>query len=216
MMEVPQTTNTTLSIGTKIQDGAISRAKRYLKENYGNKYDADPHFNFIIIAMPKDSLKAVETKLDAYFKGRKAIDLLLSDLTYNSKDKFFSIPIVGEEVMNIHKDLLNILNAERNGCMREKDLEKMHSNNRDEEEIQNIKLYGYPRMLNKFTPHVTIGNIDKHNFDLEDVTNNLKTILKDIFNATIQIDHVAVSLYVDSEVQSNFKHVWSKEYRFGD
>jgi hypothetical protein len=210
-----KTTNTTLSVGTEIHNDTIARAKSYLSNNYNNKYNLDPHFNFIIIAMPESNIKKVEIALDDYFKDKKTLNLLLSTLDYEPKHKFFSIPVVGKEVMNFHKELLNILNGLRDGCIREKDIEKMQDGTRDPEEIQNIKLYGYPRVLSKFTPHITIGNVGLESFDIKEITNKLNTLLEGIFNKTIEIRKIGVSFYEEAEFQTDLKFLWTKEYDLG-
>ncbi|MFZ2664476.1 MAG: hypothetical protein WAX66_03880, partial [Patescibacteria group bacterium] len=70
-----KTTPNTISIGTQIHNDKIMEAKTYLKDNFDNKYDIDPHFNFIIMAMPDYRLKDLEAILDDYFKSLKPLKL---------------------------------------------------------------------------------------------------------------------------------------------
>lgn len=208
-----KTTKNTISIGTQIHDEKISQAKTYLKNQFGNKYDIDPHFNFVIMAMPEYRLKDVETLLDAYFGSKSAIHLDLGELHYEPKTKFFSIPIIGETVMVIHKELLDILNTIRDGYIRDKDLIRINEGRTDKEEEKYIKDYGYLRVLNKFMPHITIGNIQSTNeFDLDDVSKKLNAILGALYKQSISFNRVHAYFFEDADIQSDYKLFWEKDY----
>ena len=97
-----KTTKNTVSIGTQIHESKIMEAKNYLKKEFNNKYDIDPHFNFLIMAMPEYRVKDMETLFDEYFRNKKPLKIILGNLEYEDKHKFFSIPMLGEEIMDFH------------------------------------------------------------------------------------------------------------------
>lgn len=208
-----KTTKTTVSIGTQIHETKIMEAKTYLKKEFNNKYDIDPHFNFLIMAMPDYRIKDMERLFEKYFNNMHPLKIKLGNLEYEEKHKFFSIPMLGKEVMDFHKELISILNPIRDDYIREKDLLRINENRTDEEETQNILDYGYLRVLNKFIPHITIGNIQNdENVDIQQVKDTLNNILGNLYQSEITISEIYVSFIEDAEIQSDYKWLWEKEY----
>jgi len=208
-----KTTKNTVSIGTQIHETKIMEAKTYLKKEFNNKYDIDPHFNFLIMAMPDYRVKDMEMLFDKYFKSKLPLKIKLGNLQYEVKHKFFSIPMLGSEVMDFHKELISILNPIRDDYIREKDLQRINENRTDEEETQNILNYGYLRVLHKFIPHITIGNIQNNSdIDIQPVKNTLDNILGNLYQSDITISKIYVSFIEDAEIQSDYKWLWEKDY----
>lgn len=208
-----KTTPYALSVGTEVHSEIIRSAKAYLKQEFGNKYDADPHFNFIIMAMPLNKAKDIELTLNSYFKDKKPLKLKLGNLHYEEKQRFYSIPIVGEEVMTLHSEFIEILNPLRDDYIREKDLVRINEGKTDKLEEEYIHKYGYLRVLSKFTPHITIGNLQTENVDLGSITNNLNNILGNLYGSTLNITELRADLIEDAQVQTDYKRLWNKTYK---
>ena len=207
-----KTTPNTISIGTQIHNPIIMEAKAYLKENFGNKYDIEPHFNFIIMAMPDYRLKDLEQKLDVFFNKKTGIELKFGNLHFEEKQRFFSIPIINKDVMNIHKDLINLLNPIRDHYIREKDLVRIREGKTDELEERYIYDYGYLRVLERFIPHITIGNIKNEEFNLEEIKTRLDSILSNLYNTSLKVNELYATFIEDAEIQSDYKWIWEKTY----
>lgn len=210
---IAKTTPNTISIGTQIHNSNIMDAKTYLKENFGNKYDIDPHFNFIIMAMPEYRLKDLETCLDKFFTTKEIMNLQFGDLHFEEKQRFFSIPIINSEIMDFHKQLIDILNPLRDDYIREKDLIRTNEGRTDSLEKEYIYKYGYLRVLSKFIPHITIGNIKNEEFDFKEVKTQLDKILGNLYNSSLKINEVYATFIEDADVQSDYKWLWEKTYK---
>jgi hypothetical protein len=207
-----KTTPNTLSVGTQVHNANIMAAKAFLKKEYGNKYDAEPHFNFIIMAFPDYRVHDIEDRLDNYLKKLKPLKLKLGTLRYEEKQQFYSIPIVGEEAMTFHKELIAILNPIRDGYIREKDLVRITEGKTDALEEEYIYKYGYLRVLDKFTPHITLGNIQTAEADQDDIQNKLTDFLGTLYGSELTIDEIRADFILDADVQSNYKRLWTKIY----
>lgn len=208
-----KTTANSFSVGTGIQNETIMLAKDYLKQEFGNKYDAEPHIAFHIMAMPDYRIKDLEKICDEYFKKIKPIRLQLGNLRYDDVYRFFSIPIVGNEILTLHKELIETFNPIRDGYIRAKDLENMNSGKTDEIEEEYIYKYGYLRVLSKYTPHITIGDIATDNFNSDDVQKKLNSILSNLYGTALYVNELQAHYMEESGSQSNYKWLWKKSYK---
>lgn len=205
--------NTCLSAGTDIENNTIAQAKVYLSEKYNNKYNLTPHLTYMICPFPEYNLQKIIPELDAYFKEKRQLVLRLNDLHFNPRRKFFSMPISGTEVNDIHKDLVLLFNKFLDGSVRAKDIERIKAGERDAKEIELIKKYGYFRIFDNFTPHITIGNVEAEDAEIPAIEQKLKQMLADLINNDIIVDNVHVTFHTDSEVQSEMQEIWGKDYK---
>mgnify|MGYP007095771344 FL=1 len=134
------------------------------------------------------------------------------NLHFEEKQRFFSIPIINKDVMNIHKDLINLLNPIRDHYIREKDLVRIREGKTDELEERYIYDYGYLRVLERFIPHITIGNIKNEEFNLEEIKTRLDSILSYIYNTSLKVNELYATFIEDAEIQSDYKWIWEKTY----
>lgn len=210
------TTKYSISIGVEINNKSISDAKRYLKEKYGNKYDdPNPHVNFLIMAMPEGNESILDSVLNEYFNKISQINFELGQLHLEPKNNFFSLPILNDQIMEIHKDLIKLLNPIRNGTIRERDKERIDNNKTDLIEERYIYKYGYLRVLDKFTPHITIGNLVDGftNQDIPNIQKELDTRLNSLYFKRMNFDKVYAVHMQDAEIQSDYKILWEKFYK---
>jgi hypothetical protein len=114
--------------------------------------------------------------------------------------------------MNIHKDLINLLNPIRDHYIREKDLVRIREGKTDELEERYIYDYGYLRVLERFIPHITIGNIKNEEFNLEEIKTRLDSILSNLYNTSLKVNELYATFIEDAEIQSDYKWIWEKTY----
>ncbi|MFZ2663950.1 MAG: hypothetical protein WAX66_01160, partial [Patescibacteria group bacterium] len=103
-------------------------------------------------------------------------------------------------------------NPIRDSYIREKDLVRIHEGKTDNVEEEYIYKYGYLRVLDKFIPHITVGNIKNEVFEYKKITEHLDTILGSLYNTSIFINEIYASFIEDAEIQSDCKLVWEKTY----
>jgi hypothetical protein len=204
--------NTCLSVSSDIDNKIIARAKDFLTLNYKNHFNLSPHLSYAICPFPEDNLEKIKEELDKYFLGKSPFVFQLLDLAYEEKNKFFSISLAGEEIMKLHTDLVNLFNKYRSGCIREKDITRINDGKIGDKEIQLIKNYGYFRIFENFTPHITIGNVETNEEEVPNITKKLNEILIGLVGKSIEVDKIKVMWHTDSEVQSEMKSMWEKEY----
>lgn len=209
------TTKYSISIGVEVNDKTISEAKKYLKDKYRNKYDdPNPHVNFLIMAMPEGNNEKVDKILQNYFSKIGDISFELGGLHFEEKEAFFSLPILNDQVMKIHKDLIELLNPIRNGFIRERDKERIDSKKTDKVGEEYIYKYGYLRVLDRFTPHITIGNLVENytNLDIPIIKSELDKRLGHLYQNKIIFNKVYAVHMQDAEIQSDYKVLWEKFY----
>ena len=209
------TTKYSISIGVEVNNKSISDAKRYLKEKYGNKYDdPNPHVNFLIMAMPVGNKIRLNSILSKYFSMINQINFELGELHFEEKNSFFSLPILNDQIMDIHKDLIDLLNPIRNGMVRERDKERIDNKKTDPVEEEYIYKYGYLRVLDKFTPHITIGNLVNSfsDQDIPTIKKELDARLNTLYFKQMNFNKVYAVHMQDAEIQSDYKILWEKFY----
>lgn len=204
--------NTCLSSGTDLNIDSINEAKKYLTTQYNNKYSLPPHLTFMICPFPEYNLELVKTDLENYFKDKRSFVFSLGELQFEAKRKFYSIPVIGEEIMDLHRDLISLFNKYRDGHVREKDIERIKSGECTPQEIELTRQYGYFRIFEKFTPHITVGNIEVEDSEIPQITIKLIELLKDIEGKDITINKLNVIFHTDSTNQKMMKEIWIKDY----
>lgn len=204
--------NTCLSADTDINNKLITKAKDFLSKNYRNRFDLPPHLTYMICPFPEYNLEKVKINIDAYFKNKTPFVFNLSNLHYEPKNKFYSIPVIGENIRKLHEDLVHLFNKYRDGHIREKDVTRIKAGEREQEEIDLIRKYGYFRIFDRFTPHITVGNVETSEENIPQITQKLNDILKEIIGKSIIVDKVSVTFHTDSDVQTEMQKLWGKDY----
>ena len=207
-----KTINTCLAAGTEIEDDNIRYAKKYLTDNYFNRYDILPHLTYAVCPFPKYNLIKAVKETDMYFNNKSLISLKLHKLHFDENNKFFSIPVSGYEVKKMHEDLVNIFNKYRDGYIREKDFNRIKKGEISKKDTELIKKYGYFRVFDNYSPHITIGNIKTDYKKASEIKDKINEILKNTTGKIIKIKKVHLSFHSDSEIQSGIKEIWSKDY----
>ena len=208
------TVNTCLSVSSFIDNLAIKEAKDYLVRNYSSVYSISPHISFHISPLPEQKLSQAKQEIDWYINKLHPFEINLCGLAVNLEKRFFYIQVEAKEIYNLHLGLVAILNKYRDNYIREKDAERIQSGDYDEVQIANIRQYGFPRVLEAFNPHITIGNLpnNKKGIDIYSVKEKLELILGTTVNSR-QILYDMVAMYhSDAQFQSQMKIFWEKSY----
>ena len=213
MQGLEKSINTCLSVATRLDIEEVAKAKRFLTKNYKNRYSLSPHLTYMISPFPEYNLKEAELELDKYFKNQKRFTFKLSKLGFEPVRKFYSLPVMDGQVMKLHKDMLKLLNKYRDGHIREKDVTRIERGEISNKEIGYIKKYGYFRVLDNFTPHLTVGSVEAEDSEIPTVTKKLKRLLSSVLQGNIQVNEVLVNFHTDSENQSEMKSIWEKKYK---
>lgn len=204
--------NTCLSAGTDIQNEPLSKAKEYLTKNYNNRYNLLPHLTYMICPFPEYNLEKAKVDISDYFLNKKPFVFNLSELHFEPKKKFYSIPVIGSEVKNLHEDLVHLFNKYRDGHVRKKDIARIQAGEREPKEIELIRKWGYFRIFDNFTPHITVGNVEADDKEIPLITKKLQEMLKDVLGKTITINQIHIAFHTDSEIQTEMKELWGKDY----
>lgn len=204
--------NTCLTAYTDIDNKFIARAKHFLSKDYHNRYDSLPHLTYMICPFPEYNLEKIKREIDSYFKNKTPFIFNLSNLHFEPKRKFYSIPVIGENIKKLHEDLVHLFNKYRDDHIREKDILRIEAGEREQEEINLIKQYGYFRIFDRFTPHITIGNVETSGENIQQITQKLNEVLLEIVGKSIVVEKISVIFHTDSEVQTEMKELWGKDY----
>lgn len=80
---------------------------------------------------------------------------------FDSEDGYIGINIDNNElVKSLHADIVNTLNPLRKGILREKYQDPEYVEKLSENQQKNIATYGYPAVMDEFTPHLTLIRFD--------------------------------------------------------
>lgn len=207
-----KTVNACFSVTSLINSPEIDEAKEFLAKNFGSKYSIQPHVTFSIMPLPEYNIKKAEKEIDAYFKDRCEFTLRISSLELDIQKRFFYLNIHNPELRSLHIDLINLLSKYREGFIREKDALRIEQGYYDRIQIDNIYKYGFPRVLEHFQPHITIGNITNGHIDPQEIKLRLETLLISVMNTDLRLKSVSIIYHTDSTDQSKFQTFMRKDY----
>lgn len=209
-----KTTNTVFSVDSILDIDALTKAKLFMNENYGNQYShLPPHLAYTIMPFPEEKLSLGKKDLIEYIEKQKTYSVHISDLMFEERGKFFYISLDGDLVKKIHEDITTLLNKYRDGYVREKDLERLNNGDFDDKSKQYLIDYGYTKVFDNFKTHITIGNYTTENVNVEELTSKLRDILCPILNKDYVIDNIHGVFHTDSaNNQSEMKEIWSEVF----
>ncbi|MFH0952228.1 MAG: DUF1045 domain-containing protein [Patescibacteria group bacterium] len=213
---MPKLTNTCFAVSSVIENKTLAQAKTYLRDNFGNIYNQPPHITYSLIPIKGVYLEPLKEEIDRYFLNTNKFDLQLTDLMTDTDkdDEFISIHFADDSaIRKIHADILTITNKYRNGYIRTKDLKRINDGVYTSDKIDNIKKYGYSRVLDDYHPHITIGNITSEGADLEGLEKDIKKQLAEVINSQLVIDNIRAIFYQDAEREAEMKIRWQGSYK---
>jgi 2'-5' RNA ligase len=208
-----QPVNTCLAVGFRIDAPEIIRAKKYLANKYGSKYDFAPHITLLLVPYREDAFYKVLPDFEKYFVNLRPFKVKLDSLLLTPKRRFFSIEIGSEYVKPIHKDLFKIASKYRAKEIREKDLKRIGEGFYNKEEVANLEKYGIAHSGDLFQCHLSIGDVVPENVDLKKVEEVLLAILNPIIGTQVSVNEISLILHTDAPKQSEMVELWRKNYQ---
>ncbi|MGD2158182.1 MAG: DUF1045 domain-containing protein [Anaerolineales bacterium] len=208
-----KTTDKCLSVTFQVENPNIEETKVYLEKNFDSIYTIRPHITFSITPIPTRNLENAKKAIENFLSDKKGFIVRLKGLAVDPKNRFFYLKVQNGGISKFHADLVASLNKYRDGYIREKDVERIEQGYYNPSQIQNIVDYGFPRVLDLYRPHITLGNIPDVQVDIEQVKSKLVEILSNSAEGNIHISDVFVHYFSDAINQSQMEVIWDKKYR---
>ncbi|MGD8752120.1 MAG: 2'-5' RNA ligase family protein [Anaerolineales bacterium] len=201
-----------LSVTFQVENPNIEEAKKYLEKNFDSIYSINPHITFSITPIPARNLENAKKAIEDFFSDRKGFIVRLQGIAANPKSRFLYLKVQSGGISKLHADLVALLNKYRDGYIREKDVGRIEQGYYNPSQIQNIVDYGFPRVMDLYQPHITLGNIPDGQVDIEQVKSKLVEILANSAEGNIHISNVMVHYFSDAINQSQLEVIWDKKY----
>jgi hypothetical protein len=126
-----------------------------------------PHISLYQAEFPVANIDAIRSKLLAYASAKRSFDISPISEVYKLEDKdFFEVQYLPtDELYELHKDILELLNPLRQGLLRSRDKERFAKLSPDLQ--KNLEDWGYRLTGSAFRPHLTLARLR----DPENVSN---------------------------------------------
>lgn len=206
-----KTINTCFSVGAVIDSPLIQTTKDFLSRNFGSIYNIAPHITFALVPLPGYSLEAAIKDVDTVLRQKEAFTLKIRGLSIDKKNKFFFLETYNKDMLQFHTELTMLLNKHRDGFIREKDAVRIQQGIYSSDDTHNIIQYGFARVLERYQPHITLGNVS-NGYSLEKVASMLQTLLNEVKGSHITINRIFALYHLDALNQSDMEVFWRKEY----
>jgi hypothetical protein len=185
-------------------------AKKYMSQNYGNTFDIEPHITHLLLPLFENEFYKLQETLHKYLSNLKPFEIKIGGISISKKRKFFALEIHDPKLARFHAELLKLVEPYRKGAVREKDLKRLGDNFYNSKEVENIKKFGYPRVLKLNKPHITLGSCEHDQCNLNEIRNELEKILKNTINSKYKINNLVFMLHTNSEHQSDMVEIYKK------
>lgn len=161
----------------KVFNEAISISKQ-LGSKYKTKAILDgknfyPHITIYSPEYPVKNLQKILKSIKKTVKEFNTIKMVFSGV--QSKDEYVGIYFnLSSEIENLYKRMLVILNSLRDGHIMDKYSSPDHKKKYNSKELENIKTYGYPYIIDSdFRPHLSLIRLENKK-DANKVKNEVK------------------------------------------
>lgn len=190
---------------------AILQARTELSiASYWGNYEITPHITIYVTAFPEavfTDCKQTLKRLDTTVFEIKLTNIAIVE-NKNRNNIFVMLALESSNALtNFHKTIVKTINPFREGLIRSKDQERIKNNQYSPEEVAVIKKYGYLRVFDRFTPHITIGELPDPNTEL---IKNLHNELKEITNTSFLVTQYVVGLYKYNSNRNDYDYNESK------
>ncbi len=150
-----------VSLGQNIIEGA-----RYLNETIwetaGGKvrFSAGmvPHLTLFMGLYPPENADRIRSEVARIARETRPFEMTLDGVTCTGEGYIFWNVLSSPGLQGLHEKLVLALNPLRKNLVREKFLSEIHRYSPPEAE--NIRTYGFPWVMERFGPHITIGVVD--------------------------------------------------------
>ena len=208
-------TNTIISVDSILNIKPLIDAKSFLTENYGNYYSfIPPHLGYALVPFSEKHFEEAREEILDYIHSQKPFKITFPELLFEEEKAFFSLLFKEEKIVDHHKSILKMLSKYRDMEVRPKDCDKYDKGLLDDLEVEYLAKYGYYRVMDRYNPHITVGNVTERIEDIEKIKSSLNKILGEIIGKEIVIDNMHAVFYEDKNVgnQSGLKPIWEETF----
>ena len=215
MNDLGRPINTAIAFASTFENELITKCKKYLLDNYDSYYSTmEPHITYAIVPLPEENLANARHAIDEYLNQiHTTLRFNLAGLSFSEKSNLFMIRVSGPEIMKLHTDLIELMEPFRDGCIRQKDVERAEAGFFDEQEINYLKQYGYSRVLDNFKSHISIGSMERNLSEQENVQQELEEILAPVLETQLELDNILVNFHIDSIEQHRMQTIWETSHK---
>lgn len=153
-----------LDVYLELPDEALEQARalnRRVVSSAGGDVDFEagriPHITLYMGLFPEAERASVARELDAVAAETAPFPIVLREIETSRDGYVFWKVVADEPLLRLHERVVTALNVLRRGAIREKFLEDQERFTK--EECVYIMKYGFPWVLSRFRPHVTVGHL---------------------------------------------------------
>lgn len=120
-----------------------------------------PHVTLYMTEFPKKNIALVKHTLREYLHRGRHFHLTFDRYRHSRKGFVDARFKRREKIVQLHKEIVQILNPFREGLLRKRDKERFQSENKQRQ--KNLRLYGYRDAFSLFSPHLTFTRLKNPN-----------------------------------------------------
>ncbi len=178
---------------------------------YPGNYKTLPHITLYIARFKKQKFGKLYEELSIKNFQSFKIKLGLVKSIYRHKEFFLYLNIFKTKpIIDFHQKVVMISNKLRGDLIRRKDLLRVKEGLYSDKEVEQIKKYGYLRVLKYFEPHITLGIVGT-GIDLEKLKNRLKINYHSIINKSFRVNYFTIGLYLYDYDKEDFDRKYTIE-----
>lgn len=207
-----KTINTCYSLFIPIESPELSSIKKYLQQNLGSIYGVEPHITLCFMPLSREKLGNASRVVDEYLLHVQEFFITINtDIKIDKTNNFIYLQIYSEECVKIHQDVTRSINKFRQEYIREKDQIRLNTEYYDKESKKNIIQYGYSRVFNRYTAHITLGKIEQGRKIDDFLLNTIRSRIKNLEKG-YKVKQLVAMFHTDESNQVNIKAQWMKKY----
>ncbi|KKQ12735.1 MAG: hypothetical protein US30_C0017G0001 [Candidatus Moranbacteria bacterium GW2011_GWF2_36_839] len=162
----------------KLSKEISEKEKAYFILDNKNFY---PHITIYTSEYPNCNIKKILDKVEKISKKLSGVKFKFKKID----DDYGYVGVVmhrSKEIRKIHEIIISELNPLREGHIRE----KFHNSDLSKEEKENIQKYGYPNLINLYSPHITITRL-KNEKNAREISKEIKWFKKEFILGKIGV-----------------------------
>ncbi len=161
--------------------------------DHQNYHELTPHITLYLCRFDQQKHKKLSAVLPLQSFSHTTVTLASVQASHNAhKDNYF-FSLLAEKsnsLVQLHHDIISIVNPIRENLQREKDKKRIANNLLTPIEVNMINKYGYTRVMECFEPHVTLGEGENKTW-----ASILQQEIERFLPYSFDVTHVAIDLY---------------------
>lgn len=195
--------NTVVAVHCDVEDENIRKIQQFLLDKYNSRFAFRPHITFLLMPISTLDFEKLLPVLRLQMQNIKSFTALIQKVYFDPKDKYYSLTLDQQKLLKVHKILLSTALPFRHNALREKDIERIKKGYWDKEQVQYLHKYGFPRVMDKFHAHISLGTVEKEGVDLDKIVVEIRLKLKTVLRKGFEITRMTLMHHVDSERYEN-------------